>query len=378
MTMTQLRFLLLSLFVVLTLVITGCGGSSSGPTPAPGMADSDGDGIPDADDAFPKDPTRFADYKKVALAPLAAGHAAYAVAVNDDAVPLVVGLALTGGNIVKAVTWVAMENPPSPITLNPLGADSGLASAAYGVNSAGITVGEAENGTTSLAVFWPKDAINPTALSMAGMAGTRSAAFAINTANQIVGEAEKTAGTFVPILWNGIDATPAALPLGSAVTGSVYYINDGGWIAGEVGGKAVYWTVDAEGAVAGPVSLPLLAGHVAGVALGVDGDGRFVGESEAGNGTVHGVIWMKNSSDAYVPTNLGPASAQAINDNNRIAGYGGAGNASRAAVWDTRLANPVNFTAVLDDNSLSQAYGINQSDVIVGTTEHRAFVALPE
>jgi hypothetical protein len=378
MTMNQLRFLLLSLFVVLTLVMTGCGGSSSGPNPVPGTADSDGDGIPNADDAFPNDPTRFADYKKVPLAPLAAGHAAYAVAVNDDVVPLVAGLALTGANIVKAVTWVAMENPPSPLQLNALAADNTLASAAYGVNSDGIVVGEAENGTTSLAVYWPADALNPTPLSMAGMTGTRSAAFAINTANQIVGEAEQTAGIFVPVLWNGLDAAPAELPLGSAATGSVYYINDGGWIAGEVGGKAAYWTVNAEGTVADAIELPLLVGHVAGVALGVDGAGRFVGESEADNGTVYGVAWLKNSSDAYVPTNLGPASAQAINDNNRIAGYGAAGSASRAAVWDTRLANPTNFTAVLDKNSLSHAYGINQSDVIVGAAEHQAFVALPE
>ncbi len=133
----------------------------------------------------------------------------------------------------------------------------------------------------------------------------------------------------MPVLWNATNADPAEFPLGTASAGAAYHLSDGGWIAGEAGGKAVYWTVNAEGTIAGPIDLPLPTNHVKGVALGTDSEGRFVGESEAANGTVHGVFWARNQAGDFVVTDLGPASAQAINDGTRIAGYGGADSAAR-------------------------------------------------
>jgi hypothetical protein len=369
------RLLVLGLFAALVFTLAGCGGGGGGGTPDPTTTDSDGDGIPNSDDAYPNDPSRFANFARVSLPALSSSNPTYAVGVNDAAAPLIVGLAVNGSGVTKAVRWtVSGQTATSPTPLLPLGDGSG-ASAAYGVADEGITVGEAENGTTTVAVIWRAGETTPVALSMAGF-GPRSAAFSINQVRQIVGEAEKTPGVFVPVLWNGLGADPVELPALGGAAGAAYFISNGGWIVGESNNLATVWTVNITGVVSPPLSLgKLSAGDFRSVALGVDNQGRIVGESEQADGTVRAVLWVKTGEN-YVISSLGAgASAQAINDNDRIAGYAGT---TRAVVWDTRLTDLTRNSAVLASTTTSQSYGINQSDVVVGTDNNQAFAAVPQ
>lgn len=390
--MKDLRILFVTLFAALALAVSGCGGGGGsgggGGEPPPVVADIDGDGIPNEDDAFPDDPGRFAAFREVRLPPLAEGGAAYAVGINDAAVPRVAGAAVSSLGVIRAVTWVAQEGAPTPIRLGPNPDPNPLQeSFAYGVDDFGLVVGEANIGGAGRPVVWTGSAVAPTPLPMTGLlADGRGAALAVNNSGLIAGEAESAPDVFVPVVWNGTAAAPVVL---STTPGSAYFLSDTGWVAGEVGGLPVYWTETAPGVFDGPFSLPLLADDVTGAALGVDNLGRIVGESETADGLAHAVLWQQNEAQtAWLVTDLGPASAQAINDFDRIAGYGvgpevDPATGSRAAVWNTRLTDPTASDPVLEANHFSQAYGMNQGGVIVGAAAGslgapEAFAAVPE
>ncbi len=342
------------------LVAAGCSGSSS----------------PGATPEGPPTEPEVVELEEVTLPSLVAGGASYAVAVNNESAPRIAGIAISDEGVAKGVVWTVDGSESStPALLEAL--DDDKASAAYGINSSGIAVGEAENGDGSVAVFWNGNGA-PTALSANGFLNNgRSAAFAISDDGFIVGEAQVSNGRFVPVLWTSTGADPQELPTTGNGSGAAFFIDDGGWIVGEVNGEAVYWTLDANNDVAGPLALPKLNGHERSVALGVDGAGRIVGENEI-DGAVHAVLWVQNGN-GFEAIDLGPASAQTINDAGHVAGYTeGIAPASRAAIWTQPQLFPTEPAALLEDNVFSQAYGMNQANFIVGTKNHEAFVAVPQ
>jgi uncharacterized membrane protein len=381
--MKSLRILILSLVAALALVFSGCGGSSSS-SPAP-SAVTDDDILPDEPGAL---------FTRVALPALVEGAAGYALAVNDGITPLVAGVAMNGDGVAKGVTWVVDgDSATAPITLQPLGGDNSLASAAYGLNLDGVAVGESETADGSVAVFWPAATPQPTLLDLTGITGNRSAALGINAFGQIVGEAEKVHDTFVPVLWHEAAGTITELPLGSFERGTAYFISDGGWIAGEADGRAILWTVDAEGTPSDPTPLPLLEGHRKGVALAVDNEGRIVGESEDSAGQISAVLWTPAAGDGEVAGGFYNnqsrglhASAQAIADGNRFVGHAGPEGGVRAVVWDVRTVAANNFDHVVTGasadfipvGSFSQACGMNQGGMVVGISSSQGFLAVPQ
>ena len=389
--MRELRLLLISLVAGLSLVAAGCGSSGS----SGAHADRDGDGIPNTEDAFPDDATRFAAFDQVDLTSLQAGAFTAAVAISDN--PTIVGNADDGSGILKAVRWgLDGAAPTAPVTLNPLTGNT--YSAAFGVDStARIIVGESAKGAgIFVPVYWAIDGNSPVELRLSQtemvddapvvtVLGTSGAAYGINAHGQIVGEIRRDDGTFMAVIWNDVDSDPMELPNLGGESASAYYINDGGWVVGESNAaageqmQATLWTVAADGSVVGDEAIPLgmLAGHAKSIALGVDGEGRIVGESEESDGTVHAVLWTPATGAEYAISSLGVnAGAQAINDAGRIAGHGG--SPAVAAVWDTRLADPTAFDAVLDGPGVSRGYGQNQTGHIVGIQGNTAFVAIPQ
>jgi uncharacterized membrane protein len=256
-------------------------------------------------------------------------------------------------------------------------------SAAYGVNAAGISVGEsgeivaATPDANTVAVFWPAGATSPTALNTTTLFAGASVAFSINSAGQIVGEAvADDVGNTVAVYWASPDSAP--LKLGNLPGGdfsSAYFVGSDGRIVGESRNnagqsQAVVWLPAVAGYQA-PLALATIPGQTGSVALGVDSNGRVVGEVELA-GEVQGVLWNAAGS---VATNFGPnTSAQAINDLNRVVGYSTAfsGN-DRAAMW-----NGVNSSDTRNlVNNFSQAYGLNTGNQVVGVSGSQAFVALP-
>ena len=392
------RMLKLGLAVVfsLTLATAGCGGGGGGGDAAAANPDTDGDGIPNAVDAFPNDPTKFVNNVTVLLAGLSAGGAGFTAATAVNTGGSVVGFsevtAAPAG--VKAVRWTvsAVDGSASPAaTLNPISA-GGTYSAAYGVSTAGITVGESESGAggSIVAAFWPASAVSGATALPAGTFPGPSSAYGINSlaTPQIVGEATNAGGVLRAVLWNGTTGTPVDLGSLAGATGasSAYAINDNGIVVGESETAtgvthAAAWLVSGGTKSLGPVDLGVITvADTRSIAFGVDSTGLVVGESEAQDGTVHAGLWTLNPA-TLVPSlkkDLGAnATAYAINDSSRIAGQLGATDV--ATVWDTRNVALPNGAVV--ETTFSQGLGMNNGNVIVGTsgtaTGARAFVAIP-
>jgi uncharacterized membrane protein len=336
--------------------------------------DRDGDGVPNEQDSFPDDPAHFAGYETVLLDRLDGGRFGTAVAVNGS--DEVVGLSEDAGGDLKAVMWAAAGGVASaPLQLDPLGA--GSYSAAYGVEDDGVVVGESAKGSDVVAVAWPVGSVTPVELSLAGFEPP-AAAYGIS-GSRIVGEAF-AAGEAVAVLWSGLGADPVELGMGGLASSAAYAISEAGFVVGEgvvaaTGEtRGVLWVLDASGVPGPPVLLPPLSGHVAGIALGVSAAGEIAGESESASGEIHGVLWRLAGGVPDPPIDLGIATASAVNGSSRV--VGSTASPARASAWDVRntsLVDPI----LPDTFTVSQAYGLNESNVAVGRADDRGFVAIP-
>lgn len=360
--MKKFRFLLAGLLTAGVLTLAGCGGGGGGGGGGAGGGE----------------PTVTATtFNMIELAGFG-GNFSAGVAVNDDG--LAVGFSDNGISI-RGAKWTITDASPAATVLPPL--DGNSYSAAYGVNAAGVSVGESgkNSDTNTVAVYWTDN--TPLALRMdtSGInADGPSAAFSINAAGKIVGEAVNAEGKTVAVYWESVTAAPLILAnLTGGDFSSAYFIGTDGRIVGEAEGsdskaKAVVWIPKL--LVAGydnPIALDPVENQSSSVALGVDNLGRIVGEAELASGVIQGVIWNANGS---VDKSLGAnTSAQAINDSSRIVGYSEALSGSDiSSIWS--VAN------ILDKKSLavafSQAYGINAGNQVVGVSGTQAFAALPQ
>ncbi len=324
------------------------------------------------------------------LTDLGGGFSA-AVAVNNAAPPVTVGFSADGSQTVKATTWTIGDGElTDPVELSPLPGNT--YSAAYGINSAGIAVGESGaealiGGTPvpdhhSTAVFWPSAAAIPTALSVEGLfAGGDSVALAISSSGAMVGEAaDNEQGDRVAVYWAGPGAAPLVLPhLSSAgdADSSAQTISDNGLIAGEsrnAAGRlqAVIWRPAATGGYAAPVALTPFIDQAASSAFAIDPAGNIVGTAEIEGGTLYGVIWNNAGS---VTADLGPnTAALAVNGAGHIAGHSAAQPGDdQATIWNA--ADPDDYQVI--EAVFSQAYGINDRMQVVGMFAGRAIAALP-
>lgn len=379
--MKQPRLFLTGLLVTGILTLAGCGGNGGG------GGNNDGGGV--VVDPTPVTNTAF---NLVNLTGLGGSFSA-GVAINDGG--LAVGFA-DDGTSTKGAKWTVTDAAPAATPLSPLGGNT--YSAAYGVNAAGVAVGE--SGTTvstidpitnaivttidgnTVAVVW--SAADAQLLPATGLfAGGTSAAYAISDDGKVVGEAvNDAAGNTVAIVWPSTVTAPVILGnLPGGTFASAYFIGSDGRIIGEARNsagqvQAVVWTPAAGGVFAAgqaPTPLAELTGQLASVALGVEANGRIVGEAELPGNVVHGVIW---NADGSVAADLGAnTSLQAINSVDRLVGYATPdATGTRAAIW--------NGASLVDTKNVapagSQAFGVNASSQIIGSNGVQAFVAIPQ
>ncbi|MHB1400157.1 MAG: hypothetical protein ACYDAI_15245 [Trichloromonadaceae bacterium] len=365
--------------------------------------------MPNVDDAFPIDATRFAGFESF-VDPAVNTLFSVAVAASDTTSPVtVVGQSDLGTPNLSAQRWSldpALLDPQlTTETLAPL---AGNYSAAYGVNASGLTVGESSSGPNFVPVYWAAGSTAAVALSRTitegvGEAQTvttfaAGAAYGVNDGGQIVGEVERADGSLMAVLWQpvaGVYGEPLALPeLTTGMSATAHFIGADGMVVGEAmtaaGLRATLWQVDAAGVVQGSaLNLGTFdPSHVASSAYGVDNLGRVVGESVASTGTIRGAIWTLSGATVASVVELGAgSSAMAISgDTDRIAGFATTGAEQRAAVWDSRSTVPANFDAVLSSGPAlftptageSRAFGMSPDGVVVGLSLNKAFVAIPQ
>ncbi|MHB8763752.1 MAG: hypothetical protein ACYDA8_05350, partial [Deferrisomatales bacterium] len=280
-----------------------------------------------------------------------------AVGVND--LGEVVGQSDTTGGVVNGVLW----NAASPSAPSPLAAlVAGGHSAAYDIDDNGRIVGEAEKAganpgdpSTFVPVLWTVTAGAPGTPRELPLLepGTWGAAYGINTFGQIVGEAERMVGgnrVDRPVLWTLDPVTGAAtvreLPRLTGTSATAYFIDDSGHIAGEADDRdgafhGVLWRVDATGMVAQTVDLGGLPGGPRSVAFGVNAAGQVVGEAMDANGLTRSVLWQVVGGGAQIsPLSAADSSASAISPDGRVAGWNAAGPYLRASMWNVGFADP--------------------------------------
>lgn len=410
--MNAYKMLILWLVAVLTLGLVACGGGGGGGGGGviPENPDRDGDGIPNALDAFPDAAARFAGFESF-VDPAVGTVFSVAVAASGANSPVtVVGQSDLGTPNLRGQRWSldpALLDPQlTTETLLPL---SGNYSAAYGVNTAGLTVGESSSGLNFVPVYWAAGSTAATALSLTMTEGvgdaqtvttfTAGAAYGVNDGGQIVGEVERADGSLMAVLWQpvaGVYGEPVALPeLEAGLSATAHFIGSDGMVVGEAmtaaGLRATLWRVNATGVVQGSaLNLGTFdASHVASSAFGVDTLGRVVGESVAGNGIIRGVTWVLSGDNVASKVELGAgSSAMAISgETDRIVGFATTAAEQRAAVWDARSTLPANFDAVLSSGpdlftptaGSSRAFGMSQDGAVVGLSPlNKAFVAIPQ
>lgn len=378
--MKQPRLLLTGLLATGILTLAGCGGSGGG-------GNNDGGGVV-------VDPTPVTNtvFNLVNLTGLGGSFSA-GIAINNGGVA--VGFS-DDGTSTKGAKWTVTDAAPVASPLAPLGGNT--YSAAYGLNAAGVAVGE--SGATvstidpitnaivttidgnTVAVVWPAAAAQ--LLPATGLfAGGASAAYAISDDGKVVGEAvNDAAGNTAAIFWPSTVTAPVILGnLPGGTFASAFFIGADGRIVGEARNsagqvQAVVWTPGAGGVFApgqAPTPLAGLAGQLASVAFGVEANGRIVGEAELPGGVVHGVIW---NADGSVAADFGAnTSLQAISSADRLVGYATPdATGARAAIW--------NGASLVDTKNIapagSQAFGVNASSQIIGTNGLQAFVAIPQ
>lgn len=379
--MKQPRLLLIGLLATGILTLAGCGGNGGG------GGNNDGGGV--VVDPTPVTNTAF---NLVNLTGLGGSFSA-GIAINNGGVA--VGFS-DDGISTKGAKWTVTDAAPVATALSPLAGNT--YSAAYGLNTAGVVVGESGTTTSTIdpitnaivttidgntvAVFWPATAAQ--LLPATGLfAGGAGAAYAISDDGKVVGEAvNDAAGNTAAIFWPSTVTAPVILGnLPGGTFASAYFIGADGRIVGEARNsagqvQAVVWTPAAGGVFApgqAPTPLAGLAGQLASVAFGVEASGRIVGEAELPGGVVHGVIW---NADGSVASDLGAnTSLQAINGGDRLVGYATPdATGTRAAIWNgASLADSKNVAP-----AGSQAFGVNASSQIIGTNGVQAFVAIPQ
>ena len=208
------------------------------------------------------------------------------------------------------------------------------------------------------------------------LGGTSSSALDVNDSRQVTGNAQTPAGQPSPRLnafsWSapGPMTNLGVLP-GSNNFSRGYAINDAGVVVGESDNNVSRAFVSSGGVMTG---LTRLAGdNDRGVAHDINNAGEIVGISS--NGTVsRPTLWTFDGS-SYAPSDLGtiagtPTStgrAWAINEGGVAAGLStNASGTSQATLWNQGTIT--NLTSLGDGTRFSQAFGLNDLNIVVGSS----------
>jgi probable HAF family extracellular repeat protein len=367
---------LLILIAAATLFLSGCGSSNNSPA-APGLTNPAGITVAPIDDNNP------------ATAP-----AVFAVpAAINDSNEIVGSAEAVAGGVLKPTFWLVDNTGAAtvvPTAMDTIVVD-GFA-AAHDINATGVIVGKGANTDTSIrAVVWSdKDAAPALLSTLAG--GFFAAAYGVNDAGRIVGTSENIDGLLKAVRWQRVvDGTltgPSVLPgVPASWESEANAVNADNHIAGELVdaagiSSAVVWKWDGVSSSYTALNLPVPAGfdHAVAFDLNSPADGQpllVVGEvSDDGlSGLTHAVRWSIDASNNITVTDLGTtdrsSSASAVNNAGRAAGWENTASAvSLATSWN----NPTGkATLIVTD---SQAFDINNNNVVVGRSGSQGFVKL--
>lgn len=277
----------------------------------------------------------------------------------------------------NAFVW----GPSAPIAGLGVLPGSNNFSRGYGINDAGVIVGESDN-NSSRAFRWESGVMT----QLPGLQGPTSGAVAhdINNAGAIVG-ASSNGAALRPVIWrSGVVADLGVPATAGTPSGRAWSINAGGVVAGNArraDGAAVQphrWIPDGLGGYTPSALGPLGSdGNRFGEALAIADNGWIAGYfNSSTTGTAErGFLWREGVGYLTMPT-LGKAHARAtaVNANGIVAGWAGpfAGFATAAGteawIWDNGVTTRV--IDLIDPASgwtaIFAVTGINDQNDIIG------------
>ena len=311
--------------------------------------------------------------------------AAFSMAVDVNNNGQVIGYAETAaGSEFKAALWTvnaAGSTASEPTPLKPLGANT--FSAAFGIDEAGNAVGQSSSGASRVAVLWKSGTVEPVVLPPLPNATGNSNAFGISPdGTLIVGEATDASNIKRAVLWNAnvsgtFTTPPQTLPVNIFASNGVLStfssangVNNAGWITGVVEdgtgvSHAALWRPNTTTGNYAATDLHS-SGEAGSIAYAISATGQIVGEAETSNGVFIPALWTEQNN--FIRAQLAAeGSASAINSGNRAAGW--SGTSPNATVWSL----PAGTANILSTN-ISQVYGINDNNLVVGVSDSKGFV----
>ena len=322
-------------------------------------------------------------YTASVLGDLSSEGGSNAYGINNAGV--VVGDSVSGG-IDLPVTWSGAN--PSALSLSALGtAYSGANAAAQGINNTGLVVGSSTDPNTKnpVPVAWVNG--NPMLLSTLGLSlgSSTDGANAVNDAGVIVGAVTDNHQVQQAVEWGAPGAVATVLPsLGGDSQANA--INNAGMVVGSSNGQAVYW----QGGIVTALTPP--SPPFASTATGINSSGVIVGMQVDNSGRGYATEWS-GGTVTVLPTIAGDAAAAAINDQGVVVGSNIYFDhvhhlAAHAVIWDNGTEIDLNqffSSAQLADGWFAEAaLAINNDGLIVaqGYTSHGSaifeFAPVPE
>lgn len=241
----------------------------------------------------------------------------------------------------------------------------------YGVNDAGVVVGESDNNIPR-AFRWE----NGTLTELPTLGGASAVAHAINNADQIVG-ISSNGTTSRPVMWENGIARDLGVADGSATgSGRAWSVNEAGDAVGlsrsSAGlSQATLWTFGGMAQSLGSLG----SGQLFSEALNVNDAGQIVGRSLNGTTTRFGTsvfeafVWQNGTMLGLGSLGFTFSQANGINNRGWIVGNGTniSGAPARALFWTGDTALDLNDRLVHGDGwTLRSAEAINERGQIVG------------